>query len=642
MNFRTVDAVTKELNKVFQSHLPETATIYQAAYHPLHSFKESDGAELAGINKLTVPAEVSKKEDIIDADSEQIASAIGKLISRGYNPSDFMVLTRYTEGLALYAEKMEGKGIPVSISGEVIIGEMRAFQELCILLKTFIDPTDEVSLLATLRGTFFGISDDELYQWKKNGGLFSLYGEIPASLNRDTRDKLESALSKLRDYQKWVRVYSPTIAIEKITEAAGFYVLLIQSRQHKQIYKSLLQIFDALRKQEMEGHTSYKQVFDLLREMVYNKTTVANIEEEADAVRVMNIHKAKGLEAKIVFLAHPAKLVDPESFLSKHIKREDSKSKGYFSFTVKKGFQNKGLGQFQNWDHYKKEELEYLNAEELRILYVAATRPEMALIISTSAKSDKKNPWSLLLELENIEEFPLQDIDEEVVEQEWIEVNKADYQSHTSNQLAWLEGRKEKSFDYWSPTNEKDYSKVVMIEREEGGGKNWGTIIHQVFEKVVNGIDVTNNIPSLLNRFDMPLVNETEVRQAVAALKQSDFWGELLSSEMVFTEVPFTLSVSRDHPLYISVDPTGESGHLFIVKGVIDLIYKINGRWKIVDYKTDHPTDPEHFKLLEDFYQDQISFYKQAWEDMTGEVVESTKLFFVMENSKNQEIFGQD
>ena len=634
MNFRTVDTVTKELNKVFQSHLPETANLYQAAYHPLHSFNMADGTEFNGIKKLTVPADVTKKDDIIDVDSKQIAAAIQQLFSQGYNPCDFMVLTRYTEGIALYAEKIEKRGIPVSISGEVIIGEMREFQELCILLKTFIDPTDEVSLLAVLRGIFFGISDDELYQWRVKGGVFSLYSEIPSTLNVEVREKLESAISKLRNYQKWVRVYLPTVAIEKIIEDTGFYVLLMQNQRKKQAYKSLLQIFEALRKYEMNGQSTYNLVFDRLMEMVYNKTTVINIEEEANAVRIMNVHKAKGLEAKIVFLAHPAKLVDPESFLSKHIKREDQISKGYFSFMVKKGFQNKELALPKNWDIYKQEEVQYLNAEELRILYVAATRPELALIISYSAKNNKKNPWNLLFEIENLEEFILQDMDEKVVEKKQEAIDVADYQSHTIKQLAWLEERKEKSFDYWSPTKEKDYSKVVAIDREEGGGKNWGTLIHQVFEKVIKGIDVTNYIPSLIKQFDLPVEKEGDVTQAIASLKLSDFWNELPSAEVVLTEVPFTITVAKESPLYEWMDSTGETGHSYLVKGVIDLIYKINGIWKIVDYKTDNPADQEHFKLLEDFYHDQILFYKHAWEEMTGENVVSEKLFFVMKNNQ--------
>jgi ATP-dependent helicase/nuclease subunit A len=189
MNFRTVDSVTVELNNVFSSHLPNVETDYQAAYRPLHSFKKADVDELSGIKKLTVPAEVTKKEDIIQSDAVQIAVAIKQLMRQGFKARDFMVLTRYNDGIASYAHKIEDMGIPVSISGEVIIGEMREFQELCILLRTFIDPTNQVSLLATLRGIFFGVSDAELYQWKTNGGTFSLYSDIPDSLSDHVKEK---------------------------------------------------------------------------------------------------------------------------------------------------------------------------------------------------------------------------------------------------------------------------------------------------------------------------------------------------------------------------------------------------------------------------------------------------------------------
>jgi ATP-dependent helicase/nuclease subunit A len=506
---------------------------------------------------------------------------------------------------------------------------MREFQELCILLQTFIDPTDEVSLLATLRGDFFGISDDELYQWKKSGGRFSIYhDDVPDR----AEEKVAKALLKLKQYQKWVRQYSSTIAIGKIAEDSGFHLLLIRNGRNKQVYKSFLQIIEALRKQEIAGKTSYKRVFEHFSEMVYKKTTVLNIEEDANAVRVMNVHKAKGLEAKIVFLAHPAKHVDPASFLSKHIKREDHFSKGYFSFTVKKGFQSKDIALPKDWDIYKQEELQYLNAEELRILYVAATRPQNALIISSSAKSDNKNPWSTLFEIENIEEFQLQNDVEEYTDH-WEEVNEADFKSQTNDMLSWMENRKGISFDYWSPTKDKDYTKVASIEREEGGGKNWGTIIHQVFEKVVKGEDVTNYTPFLLKQFDFPLEKEFEVRQAIDALIHSDFWPELVFAKHVLTEVPFSIKVTKDHPLYKWIDLSEGNGHPYIVKGVIDLIYKVDGVWKIVDYKTDNPSDPEHFKTLSDFYHDQISFYKYTWEVMTGEKVDSEKLFFVMEKN---------
>jgi ATP-dependent helicase/nuclease subunit A len=630
MNFRTLDSVTKGLNNVFHSHLPEIETVYQATYRPLHSFKKDTGGELSGIKKLTVPGNVTKKDDIIVYDAEQIATTIKQLIAQGYKARDLMVLTRYNEGISTYSEKIENKGIPVSISGEVVIGEMREFQELSILLKTFVDPTDEVSLLATLRGIFFGVSDNELYQWRMNGGRFSLYSEVASTLPEQLSEKLELVFSKLRQYQKWVRAYSPTIAIEKIMEDVGFYPLLLQQSGNNRFYKSLLQIIEALRKWEIEGKTTYKQVFQLLSEMVFEKTVVINIEEDTDAVRVMNIHKAKGLEAKVVFLAHPAKFVKQDAFLTKHIKRKDDSSKGYFAFTTKKGFQLKEVAIPLYWDDYKQEELNYLLAEELRILYVASTRPEQALMISSSAKGDKNNPWALLLELPDIEELNVQ-IEENEEIQSREEVTLADYQTRTVGMTEWLGRRKKKTYDYWSPTKGKDYSEVAAIEREEGGGKDWGTVIHHVFEKVVKGKDVTNYIPSLLLKYGFPIEKEQEVIKAIEALEKSDFWQELKVAEKVLTEVPFVLTISKEHKLYELMPVEDEGEHPYFVKGVIDLVYKIDGVWKIVDYKTDHPKDGEHFKDLEDFYQNQILFYKKAWEEMTGGKVASEKLFFVMQ-----------
>jgi ATP-dependent helicase/nuclease subunit A len=631
MNFRAVDTVTNKLNGVFVQHLPEQETVYQAAYRPLNSFHEDTGIGLTGIKSLTVPAEFSKKEEVIAEDARNITRAISSLLQQGYNPRDFMVLTRYNDGMATYAQTLEETGISVSISGEVIIGETREFQELSILLQTFMDPTDTVALLATLRGVFFGFSDNELYQWKKAGGVFSIYSEVPESLSETMKEKFASALAKLSTYQKWVRTFSPTIAIEKMIEDVGFYPLLIENGRNKRAYKSLVQVIEHIRNHESSGSSTYKQVCELLFESIHKKTTVLNIEEDANSVRVMNVHKAKGLEAPIVFLAHPAKLVSPESFLSQHIKREDHASKGYFSFSIRNGFQAKELALPINWDDFKQEELRYLVEEELRILYVAATRAEKAILISSSAKNDKKNPWNTLFEISNIEEFVSHEETTENSIEEMAEITLQEYQTKTVGMLRWLENRKQKTFDYWSPTKDKDYSSVVSIEREAGGGKDWGTIVHHVLEKVVKGHDVTNYISSLLQTFKVPAEKREELLQIVYVFKRSQIWADLQIADNVLAEVPFMLQVDCENPLYKLIQSSNAEKHPYKVKGIIDLIYKINGEWVIVDYKTDNPVEKADFAQLRNYYLDQLLFYKNAWEEMTGEKVKHTELFFINE-----------
>ena len=220
------------------------------------------------------------------------------------------------------------------------------------------------------------------------------------------------------------------------------------------VYCKCLKPFENKRQR---GRHTYKQVMEVLTELIFEKTVVANLEEEADAVRIMNIHKAKGLEAPIVFLAHPAKSVSPESFLSQHIKREDHISKGYFTFTVKNGYSDKEIALPPEWETHKAKELEYLTEEELRIIYVAATRAEKALIIS-SHTGNKKNPWNILFEMDDIEEIELPEVEPFVVHSITEELTFSEFQAKTVSKNAWLEQSKVKTFEHWSPTKDKDYS----------------------------------------------------------------------------------------------------------------------------------------------------------------------------------------
>ena len=280
-NFRSFNTVTEELNTVFEKHLPEIETVHQAAYRPLIAHHVDEGGAFTGIKRLSVPADFSRKEDVILKDAENISVTIQSLLKKGYHPQDFMVLTRYNDGVAVYAKMIEDLGIPVSISGEVVLGETREFQDLWILLKSFLDPTDEVGFVAVLRGIFFGISDQELYEWKQANGRFSIYSDIPEALSSTIKEKFKNTLTILRLCQQKIRQLSPTAAIEKMIEEVGFYPLLLKNGRNKHIYKRMLQMMEALRKQESMGNTNYKQILDSLTSLLFEKTTVANMEEEA-------------------------------------------------------------------------------------------------------------------------------------------------------------------------------------------------------------------------------------------------------------------------------------------------------------------------------------------------------------------------
>ncbi|OEH84681.1 hypothetical protein BHU72_07530 [Desulfuribacillus stibiiarsenatis] len=627
MNFRTIDTVTTKLNEVFERLLPEQESAYQAAYRPLHSYHEDVGQLLSGIYQINVSSACTKKEDILHEDAVNIAWCIANYIKQGYQAKDFLVLTRYNEGITTYAQRIEEYRIPVSISGDITIGEMKEFKDLSILLRVFANPLDEVGILAALRGIFFGISDNELYQWKRAGGAFSLYAEHPELLDEKPEEKVKFALTKLCSYQKWVNRMLPSSAMEKIIEDVGFYPLLVNNQLGKRAYKGLMQILEALRAHE-GANTTYKQGYELLDKLICEKTVVANIEGEENAVRIMNVHKAKGLEAPIVFLAHPAKMVSPEMGLNRHIRRQGDESEGYIAFFIREQFKNKELAIPPDWEQVKQEELRYLTQEEIRIVYVAATRAEKALIISSCAK-DNKNPWASLLQVSEDNAITVPDDIEMECQQGQVVLIYEEYERNVNAINHWLEIGKMKTYDSWTPTENKEIFDPAIVLREAGGGKDWGIIIHQVLEKVVKGIDCTHYIKNIVRKYNLPAEREAEIWNYVQTFKETDVWQELQSAEEIHTEVPFAIKVTPGHPMYEQIQKSDTAGYPITIKGVIDLVYKYNGIWNIVDYKTDRLVNKEDYQLLTDYYQQQLDIYKQAWSQLSGKEQIQKRLLFI-------------
>ena len=116
-----------------------------------------------------------------------------------------------------------------------------------------------------------------------------------------------------------------------------------------------------------------------------------------DVVRLMNLHKAKGLEGKVVFLADPLAGVRPRADI--HILREGNRARGYLQVMRRKGeYQSEVLAEPEGWTAHEEAELTYVTAEELRLLYVACTRPMEMLVVSRWDKDDQRSvrPWETL------------------------------------------------------------------------------------------------------------------------------------------------------------------------------------------------------------------------------------------------------
>ena len=652
-NFRSLQALGSWFNPVFRKLMPEQPTLHQAEFSPMHTMRENEAETGMGVKVLETPATFSKKEEVVRADAEAIAKYIkwaleGNLrlnrmpeeveagLSQNPRAKDFMIIVRYKDLMNEYAKALEEYGIPVNMTGGSSLREAQELKELFKLLKFLQDPSDQVGLIAVLRGLYFGLSDECLYRYKTAGGYFNIFNKLPEKLDEVSAKLLGEAFGKLQEYYRWSNHNLPTVTLEKIIGDLGLVPYTLAESMAKSRCSYIFQILELLRKAEIEGATS----FNLMVEQ-FGVILEANVEEELsllpeedDAVRIMNLHKAKGLEAPVVFLAHPAKSTSPR--VEQHIKRVGQIPKGYFSFSRSNGqFSSEIIGQPQDWVKYQEEEAKYLAAEEARLIYVAATRAKNMLVLSRSLKDKemKKNPWSpLFMDLPEDNVLNTVEIGKELKPAGKIEITKEVFAQAKAEMRAWREELAVPSYNLKSPTGLKQEGEQVIVKRQAGGGAAWGTLIHKVMEELVKGnSDLDTVIQVSLTEVGLAEELKADAKKIVSEFKASGLWSELEAAQLKLTEVPFSLKISQSDPLYASLVQNTQGPVL--LSGYMDLVYKGPGGWVIVDYKTDRVEDLEDLKKL---YGLQVSLYCQVWEQLTGEKVQTGEIWSINQRGINK------
>jgi len=652
-NFRSVNSLGKWFNKAFSGLLPHEADSYQAAFSPVNTLKDETAGTDSGVKVLNIPADFAKKQEIVEQDAENIAKVIRNAVDgngikltrtpeekeEGFsdtpNYRDFLILLRYKDSIEVYAKTLKKYGIPVKISGGSYLSDIEELKEFVILLKLLNDPENQVLLIAVLRGIFFGISDKAIAEYKLSGGLFKIYAEVPESLNEDTKALFETAFEKLSKYHKWSRNYHPVTVFEKIAADIGLYPLTLAGTEAQTGCGYITKILEMLRKNMTEEYSGFNSLIDVL-DAILDADLEEELDitgEEQDAVRIMNLHKAKGLEAPVVFLAHPCKRPDiPPDY---HIKRTESKSEGYFVIKKQTGeFSSKVIARPLDWDKHELEEKKYQDAEETRLLYVAATRAKNVLFISDSEKSNSKNPWETLLDYTDPENdaYMVPEVlpprteqrgTTELIEKQDLEDFKNDIGSFVSEaaQPTYIE------------LSVSDIISEEPLHTVKGGlGPEWGSAIHEIIENLVRDETSYERYKTMILRqygFTGPEYEE-KAEELIKKFKESELYSRIQNAEMKLAEVPFSIKLDADDPI---CGLLGIRNPLpVILQGKIDLAVKENGAWSIIDYKTNYFETEEDLDPLVSHYSKQIRLYCLIWERITKEKITGGELYFTLMN----------
>lgn len=621
-NFRSLDHIGDMTDTVFKDIFPVSDTRYQAKFVPLMTTREKGALCEHGIlENIIEKITGSKAQTIAEIDAGRIASWIYHCINGGLKldrakdekefgltqtpePGDFMIITKLKKRLQIYARALEDMGIPYQVSGGEGFGESVELYEIYKVLKAVADPRNSVALVAALRGRFFGVSDNDLYKFVKSGGRFSYFTK-PETGPRIISD----AFSRLREYNEIVRQNSPVTAVEMILEKLAAIPFAVSQEAGSSRTGNVLKAVELLREHRADQTGTFTELVDYL----YTLLDTKDIEEmwlfprTAKAVRVMNLHKAKGLEAPVVILADPLG-ISKEYAPELHVTRTADKPAGYFTVTSPTGhYGTQLLAVPQNWEAQASEEKIYEDAEKKRLDYVAVTRAKNILVVSTYREGRKKKAWEFLSDY--LEGAPKLEVPEAPAKKkrEIFDIEKSEWDREKSGMHEDIHSICTQSYNAESVTASIDKSGV--FEESAGSGPTWGTIVHRALEACANG--KRDRLETLGQKWladeKLPPEQLPRLTELADKVMKSELWKRLLEAKEKYYEVPFSIMKEGT-----------------VLSGVIDLAFKEEDGWVLVDYKTD---DFEKDPKRKEVYEKQLDMYAESWQKATGEKVKEKLLY---------------
>jgi len=237
---------------------------------------------------------------------------------------------------------------------------------------------------------------------------------------------------------------------------------------------------------------------------------------------------------------------------------------------------------------------------------VAVTRAKNILVVSTYRESTKKKAWEFMHGfLTGMEDIDTKN-ELDTRQREIFEVSKDDWEVVKKSIGENIGNMVEPGYVLTNVTTEA--KEGVLFSEPSGQGMSWGRIVHKAVELVSRGDGKLKILAgSWIREEGRDIEDLDRLIAIIEKFKNSQLWKRINSAKQKYFEVTFALQ-------------EGDS----IVYGVIDAVFKEDGGWVIVDYKTD---DFENDTERKRAYQLQVELYKKYWEKISGARVKERILF---------------
>lgn len=696
-NFRSRREVTDTVNFLFSLLMCRSCGDVdygeQEKLHAAAPYLPSED-KTSELHLLTVDADSDKGKDVQQA--EYVASLVKEILNSGMTVTDGGTIRPVKKGdicilmrsLAsrgvLYAEEL--KKLDISSMTEASADFLGA-SEIAVmlsLLRVIDNPCQDIPLISVLLSPMYGFTPDELSLLRTDAEGDCLYARA-VNLACGGNTRFASFIESINE----LRLYSTSLCthelIRKIYEQTGYYAAMGAMSEPEKRKANLSLLISYAADYESQGYiglSGFIRFIDRLPEDTSAISGAIGAGDNEDAVKIMTVHKSKGLEFPVVILAS----------CSTAFNTADEKGCAVIDPTHGLGIKMRNeatLAQFDTVSHTgaKLSLRRSRTSEDMRILYVALTRAKEKLIMVCADKAPEKTltklgadiipgqkadpfctagakspaDWLLSAFLRHRDCGALREmagLDDEVIcpgdgriilklpvysdgtvtpsHESEEEENTASMTEEISERLSYrykyesLFGLLTKQTASGATAQKTDYenfasSRPAFLNDGKLTAAQRGTAVHRFMEVCDYGkaeADVENEIERAVSA-GLLTGEQAQVinRKKIRAFFSSDLYRRIKASPVVYREKKFLIEIPL-REIYPDLPEFIDEKQ--VMQGVADCAFEEDGKLVIVDYKTDRTDDENELKQR---YSSQLEIYKKALALCTGLEVKQTLLW---------------
>jgi ATP-dependent exoDNAse (exonuclease V) beta subunit len=657
-NFRTVSPVLDWVNAAFGELIQ-----YDAEGQPAYEALDHHRAEPPSGPPVTVLG-AEAHDDLPRAaasvlrerEAEDVAAVIQQALTeewqvrdeaagawRAARPDDIAILVPARTSLPFLEDALDAAGVPYRAEASSLVYQAAEVRALLACARAVADASDALSLVTALRSPLFGCGDDDLWRWKQAGGYFSIYSRLPTDDDALGDGPVGTALAYLRKLSFEARWMTPSEVLAAIIADRRMLEVAATGPRERDAWRRLRFVVDQARAWSEASHGGLRAYLAWAAHQGQEATRVAEAvlpETDTNAVKVMTVHAAKGLEFPIVVLSGMTSAPRGESGV-----RVLWPGDGGYAVKFGKGVETDDFEAAAPVD----EQMDEL--EKRRLLYVAATRARDHLVVSLHRNGQKRSSTAAqLLADAGAAESP-------VVERAQPSAMRADASAARVQTApppdwqAWLDeltlireraryvsAISASGLEGTEPEIVLESADGAVSERPEaaaseaeapGAAKGHRDVELPPWSKGRYGSAIGRAVHGVLQVIDLATgegLDQAVLAQSLAegVTEQQDLVRALVESALESDLVK--RAAEREHWRETYVGTIQEDGT--VLEGFVDLMYREDdGSLVIVDYKTDAiPAGAVESRVA--YYRPQLDTYARAQED-AGAVRPRTRLLFL-------------